>query len=155
MRGALRLSLPAMRTLSRGEHGPADVVAAPLVLEHEGAHLLGQPVPLPRALAGPGGLLLSGRGRRHHRLEGVRRCPEVVLGDVGDARRLPGRVRGEARSPTQWPGGAHALAALRRLQDREPASLPEYHYIVLHGKGRAAQLAQERIEILEGRKKAP
>lgn len=62
------------------------------------------------------------------------------------------QTRTEAQFIVQWPGGAPAMSALRRLEDREPASLPEYRYIVQHGRGAAARVAAERIAVLEERK---
>jgi hypothetical protein len=78
----------------------------------------------------------------------------VTLGLAGWSLYLR-QTRTEAQFIVQWPGGAPALAAPRRLQEREPASLPEYRYLVQHGSGNAAKVATERIEILEGRKKSP
>lgn len=65
------------------------------------------------------------------------------------------QTRTEAQFIVQWPGTTPALAALRHLQEKEPASLSEYRYIVQHGRGNAAKVASERIRILESPQKAP
>ena len=70
--------------VSVGEDAPADLVAAALVVEHQVTHRVGQALALPAALRTPGRLPPTGGRRCHGGLDGVRRCAQVVLGDVGD-----------------------------------------------------------------------
>jgi hypothetical protein len=87
------------------EHRPADVVPEPLVVQHKLADRRGQMVALPSAFE-PAALVaaLLRRGRACG-ADRVRRCTELVGGDMSDSGGLAGGVRGLARRPFQVPSG--------------------------------------------------
>jgi hypothetical protein len=90
--------------VSAVEYEPAQLVAQPLVVEHEIADLMGEPGALPLALQAAGRFRLLGRFRRLHGSDGVRGRPEFVGRHVPDRSGLRGSVCGMSRCPLQLPG---------------------------------------------------
>jgi hypothetical protein len=74
------------------EDGPAEVVAPPLVVEHELANLGWELVALPPALEPPPGLTPAVRSSSTHGFDRIGSGPELVRGDVGDDRGLASSV---------------------------------------------------------------
>jgi len=89
------------------------VVAQALVVQDEAADRAGQLGALPPALGLASCLRLGRRGGGAGGLDRVGGGAEVVGGDVRDAARLPGGVRGVAGGAPDVPGGAHGVAAGR------------------------------------------
>jgi hypothetical protein len=86
------------------ERKPAQLVAQPLVVEHEFSDLLGELGALPLALQPAGDIALAFSRCRSRRPDRVRRSAELVGRHVAHRRGLAGRVRGVPGCPTQVPG---------------------------------------------------
>ena len=91
------------------EHEPAQLVAQPLVVEHELSDLVGELGALPPALQATGRLALVLRRRRLRRPDRVCGGTELVSRHVADRRGLARGVRGVPRgpggpSPRRWHG---------------------------------------------------
>src|SRR6478752_84394 len=98
---------PIPRCDSGVENGPADLVSASLVVDHQAAQLRRQLVALPAALTPAGLFRLGWRYGGPSGLDGIRRGTEVVLGHVRDAGGLTGGVGGEPWAAAQRSGSAH------------------------------------------------
>src|SRR5439155_9374851 len=92
-------------TRSAVEHEPAQLIAQPLVVEHEIPNLKGELSPLPLALQAAGFHSLVSRRSRLRRPDRVCRSTELVCRHMAYGRRLTGSVRGMPWCPTQVPGG--------------------------------------------------
>src|SRR5439155_23000494 len=86
------------------EHEPAQVVAQPLVVEHEIPNLKGELSSLPQALQAAGLLSLVLRRSGLRRPDRVCRGTELVCRHMAYGRGLTGRVRGMPRWSTEVPG---------------------------------------------------
>src|SRR4051794_23363960 len=86
--------VPTRDHASAVEHRPAEVVAQPLVIEHQFADRRRELVTLPAALQSPGGIAVALRRGRAYRPDRVGGRTELVRGDVGDGPGLAGGVRG-------------------------------------------------------------
>jgi hypothetical protein len=100
-------------TLSAVEDRPADVVPQPLVVEHELANSLWEPVALPSPLESSRSVNVSFPGGSTGGLDGIGGRTELVRSDVGDGRGLTGRVRGMPCCPDQVSGGAVCMTGGR------------------------------------------
>ena len=101
------------RIRSAVEDEPAQLVAQPLVVEHELADLVGKLGALPPALPATGLARLAVGSRRPRGLDRVGGGTELVGRDVADRRGLAGGVRGMSRGSGQVPGGGIRMAARR------------------------------------------
>src|SRR5947208_1556001 len=86
------------------EHEPAQLVAQPLVVEHEIPNLKGELGPLPLALQAAGLLAPVLRRSRLRRPDRVGRGTELVGRHMAYGRRLTGSVRGMPSCSTQVSG---------------------------------------------------
>ena len=140
--------------LAAVEHRPADVVAQPLIVQDQLADRLRQLVALPAALAPAGPLALAFRRRRARRLDRVGGGSELVRGDVGDRRRLPGSIRGMARRAAQIPGRRHRMARRRAgLDHRDLAAHPGPRLLnsVTRARVRRLRRLEEGQDVLRAR----
>ena len=97
-------------SLSAVEHGPADVVAQPLVVQYELANRLRELVALPPALKSSCALGHSFRRASTGGLDRIGGRTELVRGDVCDGRGLTGSVRGMPCGSTQLSGRGVCVA---------------------------------------------
>src|SRR5262252_10994835 len=95
------------------KHRPADVVPQSLVVKHELANRLGEPVTLPPAFKSPCCLDLPVRRSSTCGLNRVCGRTELVRGDVCDGPGLASSVRGMPRCPTKVSGRGHRMAGRR------------------------------------------
>lgn len=95
------------------EHRPADVVAQPLIIQHQVTDGGRQALALPAAFAPAGGFGFPGRGGGARGLDGVGCRAQLVGGHVGHGRRLGRGVGGIARRPGQIAGGGVGVAGGR------------------------------------------
>jgi hypothetical protein len=109
------------RGASAVKNKPAQLVAEPLVIEHELADLVGESGTLPPAFQ-TACLHAIGVDRRSARsLDGVRRCPEFVSSDVSHGRGLAGGVSSMPWSTTQI--SRRGVRMARRGASHSPADL--------------------------------
>ncbi len=120
------------------EHRPADLVAQPLIVQHEFADRFRKLVALPAALPPPGSLLLAlhrGSTRCSYR---VGSSAKFVRGDMRDDGGLAGGIGGMPGSSAQVPGRAHRMATRR-------ASLHHFHLATRPPAGMFDRLARSSI----------
>jgi hypothetical protein len=98
-----------MKRLSVREDGPADGIAPSLIVDDECPDLHVELAPLPVTLhptrPGVAGVRCARGSDR------VRRCTEVVFGDVANTGSVPGGIGGVASGPLQRASRAHRVAA--------------------------------------------
>jgi hypothetical protein len=87
--------------MSAVEDKPAQLVAQPLVVEHEFPDLRGELGALPLALQTAGVRALAFSGRRARSFDRIGRCSEFVGRHVAHRRRLAGSVRGMPCCPAE------------------------------------------------------
>lgn len=104
--------------LSRGdeaqsavEHRPAEMVAAPLIVEDELAHRFWQLVPLPQTFLLSRGVCARRRSRGNRRLDRVRSRAEAMFSDMSDDRSLTSCKGSMSRRPAQFAGRGHRVPA--------------------------------------------
>ena len=113
------------RAASAVERKPAQLVAQPLVIEHELPDLVGQSVALPPALQATSRLALVFRRCRSRRPDRVGRGTQLVGRHMAHRGCLAGSVRGMPCCPTQVPGRGVRMAGRRAgLRPRDLASRP-------------------------------
>ena len=93
------------------EHRPADVVAQPLIVEHELADRLWQPGPLPLALTSPCGLVLAFRRGGTSGLDRIGGRAEIVRGNMGNDGGLARSKCGVPWCPAEVSGCGHRVTA--------------------------------------------
>jgi hypothetical protein len=101
------------RALSAVEGKPAQLVAQPLVVEHELSDLAGELSALPLALQATGRLALVFRRCRSRRPDRVGRSTQLVGRHMTNRRGLAGGVCGMPWCPTQVSGGSVGMAGRR------------------------------------------
>jgi hypothetical protein len=111
--------------VSAVERKPAQLVAQPLVVEHQFSDLLGELGALPLALQAASRLALVFRRCRSRRPDRVGRGTELVGRHMAHRRGLAGSVRGMPCCPTQVSGRGVCMAGRRAgLSPRDLTSRP-------------------------------
>ena len=95
------------------EHGPADLVSQPLIIQDEVANRCRQLFALPTTLEPASALTGASWSRRTRGLDRVGRSTELVCGDVRHRCRLAGGKRRVPSSSTPLSSGSHGMASRR------------------------------------------
>lgn len=95
------------------EHRPADLVAQPLIVQHEFADRFRKLAALPAALQPSGSLLVAIGGGSTRRPDRIGSSTEFVRGDMRDNSGLASGVSGMPGSSAQVPGRTHRMPARR------------------------------------------
>jgi len=107
------------------EHGPADLIAQPLIVENQLANRIRQLFALPTALESSSSLGLAFACGRTRGLDRVGRSTELVSGDMCYYRGLASSECRVTSCSAQHPGRSHGMAAGRsRLGHGDLASRP-------------------------------